>query len=42
MQEPPGVNPDWLGEVSSFSIKNFYISLKVNFQKSFDRLVAEI
>ena len=30
MQESHGLNPDCLGEISSFSIKNLNISLKIN------------
>ena len=36
MQDSPGLNPDWVDEMSSFSIKI------QTFQKIFHRLVAEI
>ena len=32
------LNPDWLGEMSSFSIKNLNISLKINFSKIFPQI----
>ena len=38
MQESPGLNPNWLGEMSSFSIKNLNISLKINFSKIFPQI----
>ena len=38
MQESPGLNPDWLGEMSSFSIKNLNISLKINFSNIFPQI----
>ena len=38
MQESPGLNPDWLGEISSFSVINLNVSLKINFSKFFPQI----
>ena len=35
MQESPFLNPDWLGETSSLSIRYSNISLTINFSKRF-------
>ena len=38
MQEVPGLNLDWLGEISLISIKNLKTSLKINFSKHFPQI----
>ena len=38
MHESQGLNPNWIGEMNSFSIKNLKISLKINFSKIFSQI----